>query len=32
MEMSAVSIWGNTPRAELFDAWPSMERRDSVVE
>ena len=32
MEMSLAALWGNTPRAELFDAWPSAECWDAAVE
>lgn len=26
MEMSVAALWGNAQRAELFDAWPFVER------
>lgn len=31
MEMNVAALWGNVQRAELFDAWPSVECWDFAV-
>lgn len=32
MEMSVSALWGNAPRAELFDAWPLRGASSRTVE